>query len=228
LARFVGTLWVEKQNGRTQALESLEADRQALALAEPSSPGESAGQPLWLAIAPVYYRTKAAYVLWMLREVAGDTALAAALRAYDPAKDHHENGARSEFERLLEDSAHQDLKWFFTDWVDADKGLPDLAIDNVFPAPAKSGYTLVGVNLSNAGYAAAEVPVTVRTTETVVTQRVLLPGRGKATQRILIQGTPIAVQVNDGTIPETEASLHVTNLTDAGDGSSSSQPDPHP
>ena len=81
----MGTLWVEKQRGRTRALEQLEAERAALALAEPASPGISAGQPLALAISPIYYRTKATYVFWMLRDVAGDAALSAALRAYDPA-----------------------------------------------------------------------------------------------------------------------------------------------
>ena len=83
----MGTLWLEKQSGRQKALEILESGRAALALAEPSSPGESPGQPLAQAIAPVYYRTKAAYVFWMLRDLAGDPALSAALRAYDPAAD---------------------------------------------------------------------------------------------------------------------------------------------
>ncbi len=46
VAHFMGTLWTEKQSGRQKALESLEADRTALALAEPSSPGESSGQSL--------------------------------------------------------------------------------------------------------------------------------------------------------------------------------------
>ena len=50
--------------------------------AEPASPGESPGQPLAQAISPVYYRTKATYVFWMLRDLAGDAALSAALRAY--------------------------------------------------------------------------------------------------------------------------------------------------
>jgi hypothetical protein len=63
VAHFMGTLWVEKQRGRDQALESLEAMRPALALAEPESPGQSAGQPLDAAISPIYFRTKATYVL---------------------------------------------------------------------------------------------------------------------------------------------------------------------
>ncbi len=87
VAHFMGTLWLEKQQGRKKALESLESGRTALALAEPASPGESSGQPLAQAISPVYYRTKAAYVFWMLRDLAGDAALSAALRAYSPAED---------------------------------------------------------------------------------------------------------------------------------------------
>ncbi|MEI9968803.1 MAG: hypothetical protein WDM87_09320 [Terracidiphilus sp.] len=84
---------------------------------------------------------------------------------------------------------------------------------------------LVAVNLSNSGYAAAEIPVTVSNAATSVTQRVVVPERGKATLRILLQGQPTQVQANDGTVPETEASIHIRNL-DAIDtsGSSSSPP----
>jgi hypothetical protein len=224
VAYFMTTLWLEQQDGRAKALESLEAGRQALALAEPSSPGESTGQPLRQAISPVYYRTKAAYVLWMLRDIAGDPALSAALRGYDPAQDQNKSGGPGELETLLERGTRRDLKWFFADWVDADKGLPDLTIDSVFPAAAQSGNTLVAVNLSNAGYAAAEIPVTVHSTETSVTQRVLVPARGKVVRRTLIQGTPTEVDANDGTVPETQASVHVTRLTDAGSPSGEQGP----
>jgi hypothetical protein len=278
VAGFMGTLWIEKQRGRDQALGSLEAFRAALALAEPESPGQSSGQPLAAAISPVFYRTKAAYVLWMLRDLAGDSTLSAAFRASDPRQDlagnrqaaeklypapqpcqgtnsqdagilHSEGGggfnprikstestralapegnssagpqapapcaARSPFERLLEDAAaRRDLSWFFADWVDADKGLPDLSIAGVFPSATSAGNWLVAVNVANGGYAAAEVPVTVRSASASVTQRLLVPARGKAVQRILIQGQPTEVQVNDGTVPETQASVHVTKLDQA-------------
>ena len=226
VANFMGTLWVEKQHGRDQALGVLEASRSALALAEPESPGLSSGQPLAAAISPVYYRAKAAYVLWMLRDLAGDPALSAALRAYDPAAG--KSAGRSSFEKLLEDAGdHRDLSWFSADWVDADKGLPDLSIEGVFPTTTSAGNWLVAVNVANSGYASAEVPVTVRTDSTSVTERLLVPARGKAVQRILIQGKPTEVQVNDGTVPETQASVHVTKLNDAAaDSSSSSQPQP--
>ena len=213
----MGTLWIEKQAGREQALGALEAARPALALAEPASPGESAGQPLAQAISPVYYRTKATYVLWMLRDIASDATLSAALRAYDPTQDvskgYGKDTGPSSFETLLEQAGtRRDLSGFFADWVDADKGLPDLTLQSAYPSPEQSGNWLVAVNVANAGYAAAEVPVTVRTEAASVTQRMRIPGRTKAVQRILIQGKPTEVQVNDGTVPETEASVHVTRL----------------
>jgi hypothetical protein len=170
----------------------------------------------------------------MLRDLAGDPALFTALRAY---YDSAANPAdRSPFEKLLEASeAHPDLAWFFADWVDSDKGLPDLAIDGIFPTRASADNWLVAVHVANAGYAAADVPVTVRSGSgsdaRSVTQRLRIPARGKAIQRILIQGKPIEVQVNDGTVPETQASVHITKLDEpAANPSSSSQPNPqrHP
>jgi hypothetical protein len=249
IAQFMGSLWIEKQQGRQKALESLESGRAALALAEPASPGESSGQPLAEAISPVYYRTKATYVFWMLRDLAGDAALSAAFRAYNPAVEaatadaaHGVTPTSSSdyFEKLIENavansgessslvqqsSPRRDLSWFFSDWVDADKGLPDIAIDSVFPSHTEGDNWLVAVNLSNSGYAAAEIPVTVSNAATSVTQRIVVPARGKATQRILLQGQPTQVQANDGTVPETEASVHIRNL-DAIDpsGASSSSP----
>jgi len=268
VAHFMGTLWTEKQSGRQKAIEELDSGRPALAIVEPPSPGESPGQPLAHAIAPVYYRTKAAYVFWMLRDLAGDPALSAALRAYSPAEDAahglgpNDTGPPSDrssslgrtagsdyFEKLIEQAGlHANLSWFFADWVDADKGLPDIAIDSVYPttaitpgesyspsaslAPGENPTTagpeanswIVAVSLSNSGYASAEIPVTVRNPATSVTQRVLVPGRGKATVRILIQGKPTQVQANDGTVPETEASIHIRDLVSAGSSSSTTPP----
>jgi hypothetical protein len=233
VAHFMGTLWVEKQRGRDQALEALEASRASLTLIEPESPGQSSGQPLAQAISPVYYRTKAAYVLWMLRDVVGDATLSAALRAYDPTADvslgYGRDTAPGTFQMLLERAgAQRDLKWFFADWVDADKGLPDLSIESVFPTQEPSGSWLVAVNIDNAGYAGAEVPVTVRGVSSSVTRRVLIPARGKISQRILLQEKPTQVQLNDGTVPETQASVHIKNLDGATGSSSPSQRSPQP
>ena len=251
IANFMSTLWIEKQQGRDKALESLEAGRTALALVEPASPGESLGQPLAQAISPVYYRTKATYVFWMLREAIGDDALSAALRAYDPAAESnlgsaepnpaHDN-ARSTFEKAVESAGvpgdaqraptssqgwqpaqRQNLSWLFSDWINADKGLPEIAISSVFPTAEQAGNWLVTVNIANTGYAAAEVPVTVHSDTSTVTERVLVPARGTAAPHLLILGKPTRVQVNDGVTPETTATVHITSL-DGPSSSSSTQP----
>lgn len=254
VAHFMGTLWIEHVQGRKKALESLETSRIALALAEPASPGAGSGQPLGQAIAPVYYREKATYIFWILRDLAGDAALSAAFRAYSPSADAAlglgEKSTGGMLEGLLEKSGNAavdgssssqpsqpalpaddfapqptdtglpaGLSWFFVDWVDADKGLPDLSIGEVFAAPTEAGNWLVTVNLANAGYAAAEVPITVNSQETSITQRVLIPGHDKAIKRMLIQGKPAQVQINDGVVPETQASVHIKTLGDAGSGS---------
>jgi hypothetical protein len=216
-ANFMGTLWDDHLHRRDQALSSLEEGRQALALEEPPSPGEGAGQPLAHAASPVYYRTKAAYILWMLRDLVGDDALAAALHAFNGVADNGATTATGDpsasFQTALMTAAPRaNLKWLFADWIDADHGLPDLSIDKVFPNAVQSGNWLVSVTISNAGYAAAEVPVTVRSATNTTTERVFLPARGTVTPRLLVQGKPTEVQVNDGTVPETQASLHVTHL----------------
>ena len=211
-ANFMGTLWDDHEHHRDQALATLEAGRPALALEEPPSPGEGAGQPLGHATSPVYYRTKAAYILWMLRDVVGDDALGAALRASNAAAAGKADPVQA-FQSALKSAApRENLSWLFADWIDADHGLPDLTIDKVFPNAVQSGNWLVSVTISNSGYAAAQVPVTVRSATNTTTNQVLVPARGTVTPRLLVLGEPTEVQVNDGTVPETEASVHVTHL----------------
>ncbi|MGA7242828.1 MAG: hypothetical protein WBX19_06580 [Terracidiphilus sp.] len=216
-ANFMGTLWDDRQHHRDQALGTLEAGRQALALEEPPSPGEGVGQPLARATSPVYYRTKAAYILWMLRDLVGDDALATALRASNDAANKETQGAggdpASSFQAALKTAAPgKNLSWLFADWIDADHGLPDLTIDKVFPNAVQSGNWLVSVTISNSGYSAVQVPVTVRSSTNSTTERVLIPAHGTVTPRVLVQGKPTEVQINDGTIPETQASVHILHL----------------
>ena len=216
-ANFMGTLWDDRQHHRDQALGTLEAGRQALALEEPPSPGEGIGQPLAHATSPVYYRTKAAYILWMLRDLVGDDALATALRLSNDAANKETQGAggdpASSFQAALKTAAPgKNLSWLFADWIDADHGLPDLTIDKVFPNAVQSGNWLVSVTISNSGYSAVQVPVTVRSATNSTTERVLVPAHGTVTPRVLVQGKPTEVQINDGTIPETQASVHILHL----------------
>lgn len=217
LATFLESLWVEKGHGRDRALEMLESDRSALALLEPSSPGQSAGTPLALATEPVYYRTKAAYVFWMLRDLTSDETLGSALQLFYFPPSIQQGTAKSLTGNTLEDCLRQagvkrDLSWFFSGWVDTDKGLPDLSIEDVFPNAAQAGTWLVAVNVTNAGYVGADVPVTVRTANNFVTERVFVPARGHAVERLVVMGAPTQVQINDGAVPETSASVHVTDI----------------
>jgi hypothetical protein len=71
----------------------------------------------------------------------------------------------------------------------------------------------VALDVSNDGYAEAEVPVTVRSKDATVTERLRIPAKGKVSRRVLIGGQPTEVQVNDGTVPEVRESEHVTALT---------------
>jgi hypothetical protein len=163
----------------------------------------------------VFYRTKAAAVWWMLRGIVGDRALQQALQAYrlDAKLDREPEG----FERTLERFLNKDLRWFFDDWVYRDRGLPDLKIVSVTPSQLESrggvsaGW-LVAVEVHNDGYAAAEVPVTVRSATARQTQRLRIPGRSSASTRIVFAGTPEEVEVNDGSAPETEGELHTQQL----------------
>jgi hypothetical protein len=209
VSALMGNLYVEQTQGRDAALERLAAARGALALVEPSSPGEGSGQSLIDATDAIYYRSKALYVLWMLRDLAGDKPLGAALRAYDPAADERPEY----FEKLVEQASGVDLKWFFDAWVYRDVGLPDLSIANVYVSRAQGGAAqadqwLVSIDIANDGYAEAEVPVTVHSATTAVTERVRIAGRGKVSRRMLVVGEPTAVDVNDGTVPEVQASVH--------------------
>jgi hypothetical protein len=205
VAAFIGTLWIEHIHDRTLALEKLEASRGALTFAEPASPGEASGEDLLHASDSIYYRTKAAYVLWMLRDIAGDKQLAAALQAYDPAADT----TPDYFEHVVERASGKDLKWFFDDWVYRDRGLPDLSIAGVNSSPAgHEGQFLVAIDISNDGFAEVEVPVTVRSRDSTLTERVRLDGKAKTVHRMLLNNEPVEVIVNDGTVPEVQATIH--------------------
>jgi len=218
LAQFLSVLWTERTAGRAAALAELQDAARSLALAEPELPDSTlspAGTSLATATTDVFYRTKAAAVWWMLRSIVGDDALKQALQTYrlDPRLDRDPTGLQLTLEKV----SHKDLRWFFDDWVYRDRGLPDLSIVNVTPSQLTSraglpaGW-LVAVEVHNDGFAAAEVPVTVRSTTASETQRLRIPGRSSASTRIVFAGTPTEVQVNDGGVPETQSTIHTRQL----------------
>jgi hypothetical protein len=208
VATFMGSLWLEQNQGKAAAIQQLDNSRGALSLAEPGDT-TSSSQALVTARDPVYYRTKANYVFWMLRDLAGENALARALREYQPGSDTTGTG----FEQVLERESGKDLKWFFEDWVYHDRGLPDLSIAGVYPNNATvPGAYIVAVDVSNSGTAEAEVPVSVSSGTTTVTERLRIPAKSRISHRFLLQGQPAEVAVNDGTVPEVEASVHRQTL----------------
>jgi hypothetical protein len=249
--QFIGLLWAEHSLGRSAALDQLQDDAHVLAftgstvqttqpenhatqapgpsasssastLESASHPAAPSGQSLIDASSDVYYRTKAAAVFWMLRDITGDNALKQALQAYrlDPKLDLDPAG----FELTLEKFAHKDLRWFFDDWVYRDRGLPDLSILNVTPRELEkhnglpSGW-LISVDVRNDGDAEAEVPIIVRSapglrgaTVATETERLRIPAHSSASHRIPFAGTPAEVQVNDGGVPEIGSSIHTRQL----------------
>jgi hypothetical protein len=240
LAQFMSLLWTERTAGRPAALAELQDAARPLALAEPETPAADSasssssssdpqpdsttaktvsfspgGASLAEATGDIFYRTKAAAVWWMLRGIIGDDALKQSLQAYrgDPKLDHDSRG----LEQTLDKFSHKDLSWFFNDWVYRDRGLPDLTIVSVTPSQldSRTGVAagwLVAVVVRNDGYAAADIPVTVRSRTSTQTERLRIPGRSTVSTRIIFAGTPEQVEVNDGGTPEAGASIHTRQL----------------
>jgi hypothetical protein len=218
-AQFMSLLWIEQSQGRDAALDQLQDKFNTLALTEPdlskSDDPTHAGQSLIEAHDEIYYRTKAAAVLWMLRSITSDDALKQALQIYRHSTKREDP---NEFQRLLEQTSKQDLHWFFDDWVNNDRGLPDLSIVNVTPRQMptqanKDASWLIAVEVRNDGNAVAEVPVIVHSGTLTASGRVRVPGRSTASTRIVFEGTPTEVIVNDGTVPELTTTTHTRQLT---------------
>lgn len=216
VAQFVSLLWLERTQGRPAAIAALQEASHPLALAESAiQAGTPADEGLLGASDAVYYRNKAAAVLWMLRDVIGDDALKQGLQRYDrdPKLDRSAEG----FEMLLEEVSGKKLRWFFDDWVYHDPGLPELSIVSVSPRELSStgrqgtGW-LVVVEVRNDGAAVAEVPVTVRSGTLTATERLRVNAHSVASTRVLFQGVPEQVQVNDGSVPELIASTHFQEI----------------
>lgn len=226
VAEFMSLLWTERVSGRDAAILQLQQNALAISLAEPDTTKnpKAAGVPLTQGGTDVYIRLKAAAVLWQLREIVGDEAFRNTLTNYrhslslSPGLDHDP----AAFEHSMEKTCGgRNLAWFFDDWVYADHGLPDLKIALVTPRPIvpkdgrASGY-LVAVDIRNDGDAVAEVPVTIRSAgderPLTATSRLRVPAHSTASTRIVFEGTPDTVQLNDGSVPEVAASTHTLHV----------------
>ena len=209
VAQFMTMLWIEQRAGISTAIGQMDSHRAALAIAETSDPGVNPGQSLIEAWSDIYYRDKATYVLWMLRNIVGDEALGKALQAYAPTEDHEP----SYFQTLLQKVSNKDLEWFFDAWVYRDMGLPDLHILTAYWRPILNKNTsgknyLVSVDVQNDSFCAAEVPVTVSSAFSTQTRELMIPAHTRSALRMLFDSKPAQVVVNDGSVPEVESSRH--------------------
>jgi len=147
-----------------------------------------------------YIEAKAASVWWMLKDMVGANELRSALFKYRAQDDTNHSYVR----KLIESDTHRDLAWFFNDWVDHDRGLPDFRIVSVYPRRLPAGGCLVTVTVQNLGGAGAEVPVILRMNPGEEKQRLVVQADSKASVRIQTATMPVEAIVNDGSVPETK------------------------
>jgi len=223
LAHFLQALYREELTGRQSALDSLGANRDTLLDAEkpPAQPVPAGGktqpaaprQLLITTFEPVFYRTKALYVWWMLRDMVGDDALKKALAAYRPEQDKEP----FYMQHLIEVQAKRDLGWFFDDWVYQDRGLPDFRVAYVYAHQnAQGGGHLVTITVENLGGAGAQVPVTLRMESGEITKRLEVRGKSTNSLRIEAPSAPVEVVVNDGSVPEMDMANNTFKVETSG------------
>jgi hypothetical protein len=235
LAHFAEAVYREEQGGREAALDLLglhrsaflDSEKEVAAASQKNAGPPLTGQPLITTFDEIYYRSKAAYVWWMLRDMVGDDALKQAIRNYRVADDTDPKYV----ERLLEAAAKRDLGWFFDDWVYQDRGLPDFRVQSAHlwkddqgkdarEAAEQTGNTekpaqdmrMLTVTLENLGLVGAEVPFTVRCEASDITQRLEVRARSTATTRVELPCTPLEIVVNDGSVPESDMTNNVFKI----------------
>jgi hypothetical protein len=213
LAHFAQALEAEQQNGRQAALDFMGRRRAAIAesektLATAHGQNTAADESLINTGTEEFYRSKAMYVWWMLRDMIGDAALKKALAAYRPDEDKES----AYLQHLIESQTHRDLEWFFDDWVYRDCGLPDFHVESAYPRATVNGAYVVTVTIENLGDVGAEVPVSLRMQDREVTKRLEVHAKSKATVRIEAATTPLEVVVNDGSVPESDLSNNIFKI----------------
>jgi len=228
LAHFAEAMYRQEQGGRQAALDFLGLHRSAFLDSEREVSAallknigqknvdqknveeKSIGQQLAVTFDETYYRSKAAYVWWMLRDMAGDDALKEAICKYR-AKDDNDKAPKY-VEQLIEAASKRDLSWFFDDWVYQDRGLPDFHVQSVHPWKTEKGVQFITVTLENLGNAGAEVPFTIFFEGGEITKRVEVRAKATATTRVELPGTASRIVVNDGSVPESDQTNNVFKI----------------
>jgi hypothetical protein len=218
LAHFAEAMYRQQQGGRQAALdflgshraEFLDSEKEVAAAlvkndSQKNDPQKNIGQPLATTFDETYYRSKAAYVWWMLRDMVGDDALKQALGKYRADDDKDPKYV----EQLLEAAGKRDLGWFFDDWVYQDRGLPDLRVQSVHPWKTEKDVQFITVTLENVGTAGAEVPFTITFDGGEITKRIEVRARSTATTRVELPHPASEIVVNDGSVPESDLKNNV-------------------
>jgi hypothetical protein len=205
-AHFAQALMRERQDGRALAIDFMAQRLPPLTLVDSGAAETAKSNSLVNTTSEVYYRTKAMYVWWMLREIVGQRAVLDSLQQYDPEADKEP----SYVQRLLEKNSHKDLEWFFDDWVYQDRGLPEFVVTNGYARPSLQGIYLVSATVENQGGAAAEVPIIVHTQNGDIPSRIRVPAHTKTAARVEVSSKPLSVTVNDGSVPEADRSDNTT------------------
>ena len=208
LAHFAEAMYRQQQGGRQAALDFLglhraaflDSEKEVPAASQKDDPQKNAGQPLATTFDETYYRSKAAYVWWMLCDMIGDDALKAAIAKYRSDDDKDPKYV----EQLIEAAAKRDLGWFFDDWVYQDRGLPDLRVQSAHPWKTEKDVQFITVTLENLGNAGAEVPFTILFEGGEITKRIEVRAKSTATMRVELPGTASEIVVNDGSVPESD------------------------
>jgi hypothetical protein len=216
LAHFAEAMYRQQQGGRQAALDFLGLHRGAFLDSEKevSAAQKNAGQPLASTFDETYYRSKAAYVWWMLRDMIGDDALKQAIGKYRGEDDKDPKYVQ----QLIEAAAKRELGWFFDDWVYQDRGLPDFRVQSVHPWKTEKGVQIVTVTLENLGSAGAEVPFTILFEGGEITKRIEVRAKSTATTRVELPGASSEVKVsetlvNDGSVPEIDLTNNVFRIS---------------
>ncbi len=223
MERFLQCVSVDSRSGRKSALAFLDEYREPLVAAEeqvhpkpdgaskPATEASAADNTLLNTNDELYLRGKSSFVLWMLRDMVGDTAMQSALAKYHPGADKDP----SYLQKLLQTSSKRDLEWFFDDWVYRDRGLPDFHVASSYVRPllteANKSFLLTAT-IENRGRAGAEVPVLVQTPSGEKVIRVLVKAGTKESGRIEVPVAPDKITVNDGSVPEANTGNNVYDV----------------
>jgi hypothetical protein len=210
LAHFAEAMYRQEQGGRQAALDFLGLHRAAFLDSEKESTAspKSLGQPLVSTFSETYYRSKAAYVWWMLRDMIGDEALRLAIRKYRSEDDKDPRYV----EQLIASVSKRDLSWFLDDWVYHDRGLPDFRVQSAHPWATDKGVQFLTVTLENLGNAGAEIPFTVSSGGGQVTNRIEVRAKSTATTRVQLPAAPSQIVINDGSVPESDLANNVFKI----------------